>query len=85
MCNKTLAALESEFERMYAAKRQPEHAVGTAPDAWILMCLNGVRSCRRFTEELPFKLPNKWFVGMNPDVEGFDASYFVKNLGRMRT
>jgi hypothetical protein len=38
--------------------------------AWILMCLYEVRSCRRFTEELPFKLLHKWFLDMNPDEEG---------------
>jgi hypothetical protein len=53
--------------------------------AWVLMCLYGVRSCRKFTEDLQFNLLYKWFLDMNPDEDGFDASSFSKNLGRMRT
>jgi transposase len=53
--------------------------------AWVLLCLYGVRSCRKFTEGLQFNLLYKWFLDMNPDEDGFDASSFSKNLGRMRT
>jgi transposase len=85
MCKEVLAALEPDFERMYAAKGRPSIPPERLLMAWVLMCLYGVRSCRRFTEELPFNLLHKWFLDMNPDEEGFDASSFSKNLGRMRT
>ena len=85
MCKEVLKALEPELERMYAAKGRPSIPPERLLMAWILMCLYGVRSCRRFTEELPFNLLYKWFLDMNPDEEGFDSTSFSKNLGRMRT
>jgi len=85
MCKEVLKALEPDFARMYAAKGRPSIPPERLLLAWVLMCLYGVRSCRRFTEELPFNLLYKWFLDMNPDEEGFDASSFSKNLGRMRT
>jgi transposase len=85
MCREVLKALEPDFERMYAAKGRPSIPPERLLMAWVLMCLYGVRSCRRFAEELPFNLLYKWFLDMNPDEGGFDASSFSKNLGRMRT
>jgi transposase len=85
MCKSVLAALEPEFARMYAAKGRPSIPPERLLMAWVLMCLYGVRSCRRFSEDLQFNLLYKWFLDMNPDEDGFDASSFSKNLGRMRT
>ncbi len=56
MCKEVLKALEPELERMVAAKKRPSMPPERLLMAWILMCLYGVRSCRRFTEELPFNL-----------------------------
>jgi IS5 family transposase len=53
--------------------------------AWVLMCLFGVRSCRRFSEDLQFNLLYKWFLDMNPDEDAFDASSFSKNMERFKT
>jgi transposase len=85
MCKEVLKALEPELERMVATKGRPSIPPERLLMAWILMCLYGVCSCRRFTEELPFNLRCKWFLEMNPDEAGFDSTSFSKNLGRMRT
>ena len=53
MCKEVLKALEPDFERMYAAKGRPSIPPERLLMAWVLMCLYGVRSCRRFDEELP--------------------------------
>jgi transposase len=85
LCKTMLAALELEFARMYAAKGRPSIPPERLLMACVLMCLYGVRSCRKFTEDLQFNLLYKWFLDMNTDEESFDASSFSKNLGRMRT
>ena len=46
-CKEVLAALEPDFARMYAAKGRPSIPPERLLMAWVLMCLYGVRSCRK--------------------------------------
>ena len=47
MCHEILRQLEEEFGRMYAAKGRASVPPARLLMSWVLMCLFGVRSCRR--------------------------------------
>jgi transposase/IS5 family transposase len=85
MCKEVLKEMEPFFAQMYAVKGRPSIPPERMLMAWVLMCLFGVRSCRRFSEDLQFNLLYKWFLDMNPDEDAFDASSFSKNMERFKT
>jgi transposase len=85
MCKDVLKEMEPFFAQMYAAKGRPSIPPERLLMAWILMCLFGVRSCRRFAEDLQFNLLYKWFLDMNPGEDAFDASSISKNMDRFKT
>jgi transposase len=85
MCKDVLKQMEPHFTQMYAAKGRPSIPPERLLLSWILMCLFGVRSCRRFAEDLQFNLLYKWFLDMNPGEDAFDASSFSKNMDRFKT
>jgi len=52
MCQEVLESLEGELAQMYAQKGRPSVPPERLLMAWVLMCLYGVRSCRRFAADL---------------------------------
>jgi len=85
MCKEVLKEMEPHFTQMYAERGRPSIPPERLLLSWILMCLFGVRSCRRFAEDLQFNLLYKWFLDMNPGEDAFDASSFSKNMDRFKT
>ena len=82
MCQEVLESLEGELAQMYAPKGRPSVPPERLLMAWVLMCLYGVRSCRRFAADLRYNLLYKWFLDMNPDETAFDHSSFSQNMER---
>ena len=82
MCQEVLESLEGELAQMYAQKGRPSVPPERLLMAWVLMCLYGVRSCRRFAADLRYNLLYKWFLDMNPDETAFDHSSFSQNMER---
>ena len=51
--------------------------------ALLLQVLYSIRSERQLMEQLDYNLLFRWFVGLNPDDEIWDATVFGKNRDRM--
>lgn len=82
MCREILKQLEDEFGGMYSSQGRTSVPPERLLMSWVLMCLFGVRSCRRFAADLRYNLLYKWFLDMNPDESAFDHSSFSQNMER---
>src|SRR5260370_33287423 len=51
--------------------------------ATLLMAFYSLRSERQFCEQLDYNLLFRWFLDMDMDEEGFDATVFTKNRERL--
>jgi transposase len=78
-----LAALDPEFEAMYAETGRnsvpPEHLL----KANVLMALYSIRSERQFCERLRYDMLFKWFLDLPMDAEPWDHSTFSRNQERL--
>ena len=74
--------MDSEFEEMYSSNGRASIPPERLLLSWVLMALFSVRSCRQFSEQLRYNFLFKWFLDMEPDEDGFDASSFSKNMNR---
>lgn len=85
MCLEVLREMDGDFNELYA----PDGRVSIPPErllmSWVLMALFSVRSCRSFADQLRYNFMFKWFLDMEPDEDGFDASTFSKNMERFQT
>ena len=81
--NAGLAALDGDFERLYAREGRP----GIAPErllrALLLQAFYSIRSERQLMERLEFDLLFRWFVGVGMDEAVWDHSVFSKNRDRL--
>jgi transposase len=84
MCAQILASMYTLFDEIYAEDGRPSMPPERLLMGWVLMALFSVRSCRQFAEQLRYNMLFKWFLDMNPDEVGFDASTFSKNMERFQ-
>src|SRR3981189_108469 len=81
--NEVLAALHSEFGRLYATEGRPSIAPERLLRALLLQALYSIRSETQLMEQLDYNLLYRWFVGLNPDDPVWDVTVFTKNRERL--
>ena len=81
--NEVLAALHSEFGRLYATEGRPSIAPERLLRALLLQAFYSIRSERQLMEQLHYNLLYRWFVGLNPDDRVWDPTTFTKNRERL--
>jgi transposase len=80
--NEVLAALDSEFSRLYAAEGRPSIAPERLLRALLLQAFYSVRSERQLMEQLHYNLLYRWFVGLGVD-DPWVPTVFTKNRDRL--
>ncbi|PZR83490.1 MAG: IS5 family transposase [Candidatus Aeolococcus gillhamiae] len=80
---KALAELSPQFDAMYSKIGRPSVAPERLLKSCLLIAFYSVRSERLFCERLHYDLLFKWFLDMNADDPGFDATTFSKNRDRL--
>ncbi len=80
---KVLAELSPEFDQMYSKIGRPSVAPERLLKSYLLIAFYSVRSEELFCERLQYDLLFKWFLDLNADAPGFDASTFSKNRERL--
>ena len=78
-----LQQLSPRFDEMYARSGRPSIPPEHLLKGSLLIALYSVRSERQFCEQLRYNLLFKWFLDLNVDEAGFDASSFSKNRERL--
>src|SRR5258708_146783 len=81
--NEALAALDEEFEAIYASTGRPSIPPEKLLRTLLLQLFHGIRSERQMTERLDFDLSFRWFVGLGIDHAVWNASTFSKNRDRL--
>lgn len=81
--NAALAALDEEFQAIYASTGRPSIPPEKLLRALLLQLFHGIRSERQMMERLDFDLSFRWFVGLGIDDAVWDASTFSKNRDRL--
>src|SRR5258708_1924429 len=71
------------FDAMYSGVGRPSIPPERLLKATLLMALYSLRSERQFCEQLDYNLLFRWFLDMDMDEEGFDATVFTKNRERL--
>jgi transposase len=83
MVDDVLRALSPQFDSMYASEGRPSIAPEKLLRARLLQMLYSIRSERLLMEEIDYSILFRWFVGLNPDEEVWDATVFTKNRDRL--
>lgn len=83
LVNETLAAMERDFEALYAGIGRPSTPPEKLLRAMLLQAIYSVRSERQLMERLEFDLLFRWFVGLGVDEPVWDHSTFSKNRDRL--
>jgi transposase len=78
-----LVAMSPRFQRLYSAYGRPSIPPEQLLRALLLQLLYTVRSERQLMEQLDYNLLYRWFVGLTPDDEVWDATTFTKNRDRL--
>jgi transposase len=78
-----LKDLSFTFDVMYSKTGRPSIPPERLLKAQLLIALHSVRSDRQFCEMLDYNMLFRWFLDMNLDEPGFDASTFSKNRDRL--
>jgi transposase len=78
-----LAELSPAFDGMYSKIGRPSVAPERLLKGCLLIAFYSVRSEVQFCERLKYDLLFKWFLDMNADDPGFDATTFSKNRDRL--
>jgi len=81
--NEALAALDGEFQAIYASTGRPSIPPEKLLRALLLQLFHGIRSERQMMDRLNFDLSFRWFVGLGIDDAVWDASTFSKNRDRL--
>jgi transposase len=83
MADAALRELSLHFEALYARRGRP----GIPPErlirALLLQILYSIRSERQVMEQLDYNILFRWFVGLNLDDAGWDATVYTKNRERL--
>jgi transposase len=83
MIDEILKQLSARFQRMYAKVGRPSIPPEQLLRAQLLQMLYSVRSERLLMEEMDYNILFRWFVGLNLDDPGWDATVFTKNRDRL--
>ena len=75
--NEVLAALDSEFGRLYATEGRPSIVPERLLRALLLQAFYSIRSERQLMEQLHYNLLYRWFVGL-----GVDDQVWVPTVSR---
>src|SRR3954471_8136373 len=81
--NEVLAALDGEFEKLYAAEGRPSIAPERLLRALLLQAFYTIRSERQLMEQLHYNLLYRWFVGLGVDDPVWVPTVFTKNRNRL--
>lgn len=81
--DRALGELWTHFEALYARRGRPSIPPERLLRALLVQVLYSIRSERQLMEQLDYNLLFRWFVGLNPDDEVWDATVFTKNRERM--
>jgi transposase len=81
--NEALAALNRNFEGLYAQEGRPSIPPERLLRASLLQLFYSIRSERQLMERLDFDLLFRWFVGLGIDDPVWDATVFSKNRDRL--
>ena len=85
MADEALKGLSPLFSRMYSRYGRPSVPPERLLKAQILLALYSVRSDRLLCEMLEYNLLFRWFLDMDPEEHGIDATTFTKNRERLMT
>ena len=83
MVDRALRELWSHFEALYAHVGRPSIPPERLLRALLLQILYSIRSEAQLMEQIDYNLLYRWFVGLNPDDEVWDATVFSKNRDRL--
>lgn len=78
-----LRDLSRTFEQMYSDRGRPSIPPERLLKAQLLVALYSIRSDRMLCETLDYNILFRWFLDMNLEEPGFDASTFSKNRDRL--
>src|SRR5258708_21413225 len=81
--NEVLAALHSEFGRLYATEGRPSIAPERLLRALLLQAFYSIRSERQLMEQLHYNLLYRWFIGLGVDDQVWGPTVFTKNRDRL--
>src|SRR3977135_1203730 len=81
--NDVLAALDGEFEKLYAAEGRPSIAPERLLRTLLLQAFYTIRSERQLMEQLHYNLLYHWFVGLGVDDPVWVPAVFTKNRDRL--
>jgi transposase len=81
--NEVLAALDSEFAKLYADDGRPSIAPERLLRALLLQAFYTIRSERPLMEQLQYNLLYRWFVGLGVDDPVWVPTVFSKNRDRL--
>src|SRR5262245_20781193 len=79
-----LKELHRSFGKLYSREGRPSIPPEQLLSALLLQVLYGIRSERQLTEQLDYNLLFRWFVGLSPDDQVWDATTFTKNRERLQ-
>lgn len=83
MVDRALQELWPHFEALYSRYGRPSIAPERLLRALLLQVLYSIRSEQQLMEQIDYNLLFRWFVGLNPDDEVWDATVFSKNRERL--
>lgn len=81
--NSILTELEPQLRQCYSQIGRPSVPPEVLLKALLLQCLYSIRSERQLVERLDTDLLFRWFCGLDPAQEIFDATAFTHNRPRM--
>jgi transposase len=81
--NAALAALDAEFDALYADEGRPSIAPERLIRASLVQILFSVRSERQLMEQMQYNLLFRWFVGLGIDDAVWVPTVFTKNRDRL--
>src|SRR5215471_1475503 len=83
MADAALAALSSEFDRLYSPLGRPSIPPERLLRALLIQCFYGIRSERLLIEQLQYNLLFRWFVGLGMEDPVWAPTTFTKNRDRL--
>lgn len=81
--DRILAAMHDRFEAAYSHTGRPSVPPERLLKALLLQCLYSIRSERQLCEAIDLNLLFRWFLGLHPGDEAFNATTFTKNRPRL--
>ena len=83
LMDRALEELWAHFQSLYARMGRPSIPPERLLRALLLQALYSIRSEQQLMEQIDYNLLFRWFVGLNPDDQIWDATVFTKNRDRM--